>query len=78
MTALTVKLPSSLERRLRQFAKRDETSVSQFVASAIAEKMSALEAAEYLQKRKKISRKKFEHALSFIPDVPPMPGDEIR
>jgi len=78
MSDLVVKLPPSLQRRLHQLAKRDESSVNQFVASAIAEKMSAMETASYLQKQKKaVSRKKFERALKLIPDVPPLPGDEI-
>ncbi len=78
MSALTVRLPLSLQRRLRQLAKRDESTVNQFVASAIAEKLAAMETASYLEKQKRsTSRKKFERALKFIPDVPPIPGDEI-
>ena len=79
MSDLVIKLPPSLQRRIRQIARRDEMSVNQFVITAVAEKTAAVEAAGYFQKRKKAaSRKKFEEALAAIPDVPPVPGDEIR
>jgi predicted transcriptional regulator len=79
MSEMTIRLPLSLQRRLRQLARRDESSVNQFVASAIAEKLAALETASYLQKQgRSASRRKFERALTFIPDVPPVSGDEIK
>ncbi len=45
---------------------------AQFVASAVAEKISALETEDFLNERaKRASRKKFDAALSKVPDREP-------
>jgi hypothetical protein len=78
MSELRVRLPSSIERNLRKVAKQDEVSVNQFIATAIAEKLAALQTAELLKSRgKRASRKKFEAALAQVPDTPPLPEDRI-
>lgn len=47
-------------------------SINQFIASAIAEKISALETEDYLTMRaKRAGRNKFEAALAMIPDREP-------
>jgi hypothetical protein len=72
MSALSLRLPDSLHNRARVLSKRDRVSINQFVASAVAEKISALETEEYLNERaKRASRKKFEAALSKVPDREP-------
>lgn len=51
--------------------------MNQFVTTAVAEKLSALLTEEYLGERAQLgSREKYERALSHVPDVEPMPGDE--
>ncbi|HMO05532.1 MAG TPA: toxin-antitoxin system HicB family antitoxin [Kiritimatiellia bacterium] len=72
MSALSLRLPDSLHHRARVLSKRDRVSINQFVASAVAEKISALETEEYLNERaKRASRKKFEDALAKVPDRDP-------
>ncbi len=72
MSALSLRLPDSLHQRARVLSKRDRVSINQFVASAVAEKISALETEEYLNDRaKRASRKKFEDALAKVPDREP-------
>jgi predicted DNA-binding protein len=72
MSALSLRLPDSLHNRARVLSKRDRVSINQFIASAVAEKISALETEDYLNERaKRASRKKFEIALSKIPDREP-------
>jgi hypothetical protein len=72
MSALSLRLPDSLHNRARVLSKRDRVSINQFVASAVAEKISALETEDYLNERAaRASRKKFEAALQNIPDVEP-------
>ena len=42
MSTLSLRIPNSLHEQIRQLAKREGISRNQFVASAAAEKMSAL------------------------------------
>ena len=70
MSTISLRLPDSLHERIRKLAKKDNTSINQFAASALAEKISALETEEYLAKRaKRGNLKKFERAMSKVPEV---------
>ena len=40
MTTLSLRLPDSLHRQLKELAERDGVSINQFVALAVAEKVS--------------------------------------
>ena len=61
MSVLSLRIPRSLHDQIRQLAKRDGISINQFVASATAEKMSALLTEEYIEARaKRASLKKFQ------------------
>lgn len=72
MSAISLRLPDSLHNRARVLSKRDHISINQFVATAVAEKISALETKDYLSKRAaRASREKFEDALAQVPDREP-------
>jgi len=72
MSTLSLRLPNSLHEQIRQLAKRDGISINQFVASAAAEKMTALLTEEYINKRaRRASRKKFQDMLDKVPDIEP-------
>jgi predicted transcriptional regulator len=72
MTTLSVRLPDSLHKRLKELARQDGVSVNQFITTAVAEKLSAIATVDYLEQRAaKGSRKRFRKALSKVPDVPP-------
>ena len=78
MSALSLRLPNSLHDRVRKLAKREGISINQLVASALAEKMSALLTEEYLVERaKRGSRSRFLKALGRVPDVPPESRDRL-
>ena len=78
MSALSLRIPRSLHEQIRQLAKRDGISINQFVASAAAEKMSALLTEEYIVARaKKASLKKFQKVLKKVPDSEPEDYDRI-
>lgn len=78
MSTLSLRLPNSLHDRIRQLAEAEGVSINQFIATAAAEKMAALETDEYLSARgKSASRKKFRKALSRIPDRPADSADEL-
>ena len=53
-------------------------SVDQLLASAAAEKLSALIKVEHLRERaRRAKRDDFIAFLDAAPDVPPLPGDEV-
>jgi len=72
MGTFSLRLPDSLHHRMKILSKKDQISINQFVTTAIAEKISALDTEEYLNQRaSRASRAKFEKALSMLPDVEP-------
>ena len=78
MSTISLRLPDSLHERIRKLAKRDKISINQFAASALAEKISALETEEYLAKRaKRGNREKFERAISKVREAEPDPRDRL-
>ena len=78
MSALSLRLPNSLHERARELARREGVSINQLVASALAEKMSALLTEEYLEARaQRGSRAKFLAALAQVPAIEPEPEDSF-
>ncbi|NJL38436.1 MAG: toxin-antitoxin system HicB family antitoxin [Leptolyngbyaceae cyanobacterium RM2_2_4] len=78
MSLLNVQLPDSLYRGLQELATRDGISIDQFVALAVAEKISALTTERYLQERaKRGNRSNYEAVLAKVPDVEPEPRDHL-
>jgi len=47
-----LRLPRSLEDAVERLSREDGTSINQFVATAVAEKVSALETARFFAERK--------------------------
>ena len=77
MAALTVRLPNSVHNKVRELAERDEISVNQFIASAVAEKMASVITLDYLKaEAAKGRRKDFKAFLAKVPGATPMAGDE--
>ena len=79
MSTLSLRLPDSLHRKLKELAAREGISINQLLATAAAEKMAALTTEEYLRGRSERGRKtKFRKVLKKIPSGPPVTGDEKR
>ncbi len=79
MSTLSLRLPESLHAELRKLAEQEGVSINQLVASAAAEKLSALKTASYLKSRAQAgSRKDFKEILARVPDLPPIEGDELE
>ena len=77
MSTMSLRLPDSLHRRAREVAKREGTSINQLIATALAEKLSALDTVAYLEQRAASgSRKEYMRALRRVPSGKPLPGDE--
>ncbi len=76
MSSLSLRLPDSLHRRVRELAAEEGISINQFVTTAVAEKMSALMTERYLQERAASgSRARYKNALARVPDIPADPLD---
>jgi len=78
MSTLSLRIPNSLHEQIRHLAKRDGISINQFLASAAAEKMSALLTEEYIEERAgRASLRKFQRVLKKVPDTEPEDFDRL-
>jgi len=78
MSALSLRLPDSIHRHIKEIAKKEGVSINQFISSAVSEKISALLTEDYLKNRAKGAKKKdFKRILDRVPDREPLPGDEL-
>lgn len=78
MSALSLRLPESIHRHIREIAKKEGVSINQFISSAVSEKISALMTEEYLEVRAKKAKKgDFRKILAQVPSRKPLPGDQL-
>lgn len=77
MSTLSIRLPESIHRGVKEMAHNEGVSINQFVTLALAEKLSALMTEEYLQQRaQRGSRAHYEAALAQVPNAKPEPYDQ--
>lgn len=73
-----LRLPVSIKEEAERLANQDGTSLNQFVATAVAEKIAALRTADFFTGRKgKGNREVFRRLLTREGGEPPQPGDEV-
>ena len=73
-----LRLPRSLKDEVARVAKRDRTSINQFIAIAVAEKISALETETFFADRAKgADLKAFRELLFRTGGEAPSPDDEL-
>jgi predicted DNA-binding ribbon-helix-helix protein len=78
MGTLSLRLPESIHRHIREIAKAEGVSIIQLISSAITEKISAIMTEEYLQKRAdRANIKDMEAVLNKVADREPLKGDEL-
>jgi len=78
MGALSLRLPESIHRHIREIAKQEGVSINQFISSAVSEKISALLTEEYIKARAaRADLNKVEQILANVPERPPVAGDEM-
>jgi len=76
MSTLSIRIPDSLHKRVKVLASQDNISINQFIATALAEKLSALDTEKYLEERsKRGSREKYLNVLSKVKDREPLEFD---
>jgi hypothetical protein len=72
-----LRLPASLKSAVEELARKDGSTINQFIVTATAEKVSALSTAEYFAKRAgKADLKAFDRIMSRKSARKPDPGDE--
>ncbi|MCX5815958.1 MAG: DUF6290 family protein [Proteobacteria bacterium] len=78
MSTLSLRLPESIHRHIKEVAKTEGVSINQFISSAVSEKISALMTEDYLKGRAKRAKKDdLGKILSKTPNRKPLPGDEL-
>ena len=74
-----LRLPQSVKAEVERRAKADGISVNQFVATAVAEKLSAMDtAAFFAERRARADFKAFDRLLRRKGGEPPGPDDGLR
>ncbi len=73
-----LRLPVSIKAEAERLAAEEGTSLNQFVATAVAEKLAAMRTAEFFTSRKGFGdRAAFRHLLTRDGGETPQPGDEM-
>ncbi len=73
-----LRLPKSLKDEVARVAERDHTSMNQFIAIAVAEKISALKTEEFFVERaKQADMEAFTNILFRPGGEAPQSGDEL-
>jgi hypothetical protein len=73
-----LRLPRSLKEAVERLSHEDGTSINQFVATAVAEKVSALQTATYFtDRRARVDFKAFDKIMRRRRGIEPRPGDEL-
>lgn len=85
LTTYPLRLPKSIKAAAERLSKADGTSLNQFVATAVAEKIAVMEAAAFFEIRAERARAAAAHgepsalkaALNRSGGEPPREGDEL-
>jgi len=73
-----LRLPRSLKEAVERLSREDRTSINQFIAMAVAEKVSALETARFFTDRRALADfKAFDKIMRRKGGKPPREGDEM-
>jgi hypothetical protein len=73
-----LRLPRSLKKAVELQSDEDGTSINQFAATAVAEKLSALQTAAFFANRKaRADFQAFDKLMKRRRGQPPRPGDEL-
>lgn len=79
MSTLSLRIPESLHKRVKELVKDEQFSINQFITTALAEKISALDTERYLEERaKRADKEKFLSVLSKVADVEAEEYDKLN
>lgn len=78
MSTLSLRLPDSIHRHIKEIAKREGVSINQFISTAVSEKISAILTEDYLSSRAgRAQPDALKTILDKVPDREPLAGDEL-
>lgn len=78
MSTLSVRLPDSLHKKIKELAEKEGVSMNQLITLAVSEKMSALLTVDYLKERaENASEQKFKNIMDQVPDLEPEEYDKL-
>ena len=78
MSAISLRLPDSLHKKVKEMASKDNISINQMITVALAEKLSALETEDYISQRaKRGSRSRYIQILRKVPNRKPEKRDRL-
>ncbi|KKL16721.1 hypothetical protein LCGC14_2492710 [marine sediment metagenome] len=78
MSALSLRIPNSIHKHIKEIAQKEGVSINQFISSAVTEKISAIMTEDYLKSRSDRAKKSdFKRILNKVPKRKPIPGDEL-
>jgi len=73
-----LRLPHSIKAEVERLAKQDGISINQFIATAVAEKLSALRTADFFaERRNRVDFAAFDRLMRRDGGAPVEPGDEL-
>ena len=78
MTRIEANVPDYLAKQAFAAAEREKVPVDQIVALALSAQLAAWKGTDDMATRaKRANLADFDRILAKVPDVPPMPGDEL-
>lgn len=78
MAAVSLRLPDSIYEFAKELSNKDSVSLNQFIATAVAEKVSAMNTESYLKERSSsASKEKFLNALNKVPNIEAEEHDKL-
>ncbi len=78
MKAIALEMPDDVYRKLERLASHDHQRVDAFARQKLEELVGAVENFAELERRaKRGNMDKFRAAMAKVPNVQPMPGDEL-
>ena len=78
MSTMSIRLPESIYRQMKEIARKEGVSMNQLVNSAVSEKVSAILTEDYLAERgKRGSREKYEAVLNKVAEAEPANDDKL-
>ena len=78
MTKIEANVPDYLARQAQAAAEREHVPIDQIVALALSAQLAAWKGSDDMETRaKRANMAAFDRVMAKVPNVPPMPGDEL-
>jgi hypothetical protein len=78
MTKIEANVPDYLAKQALAVAQREQVPLDHIVALALSAQLAAWKGSDDMATRaKRVDFAEFDRIMARVPDVPPMPGDEL-